>query len=133
VRERESANGILVNLVAREGHQFSPSQADCAPVAGVLPASIFMPPDWRMNQFSDLVPNGMQVSGSIHFQHPGGPAAFRGYPGTLPHTHPLKTRIATLLQALHFMRDWQVNPFCRGFATSRSIISSLGFGLLSEP
>jgi hypothetical protein len=34
---------------------------------------------------------------------------------TLPQTHPLKTRSATLLQALHFMRDWQVNPFCRGF------------------
>jgi hypothetical protein len=30
-------------------------------------------------------------------------------------THPLKTRIVTLLQALHFMRDWQANPFCRGF------------------
>jgi hypothetical protein len=25
------------------------------------------------------------------------------------------SRIATLLQALHFMRDWQVNPFYRGF------------------
>jgi hypothetical protein len=47
--------------------------------------------------------------------------------------HPLKTRSAPLLQALHFMRDWQVNPFCRGFATSRSSFSSLGFGLLSDP
>jgi hypothetical protein len=34
---------------------------------------------------------------------------------TLPPTHPLKIRIATLLHALHFMRDWQANPFCRGF------------------
>jgi hypothetical protein len=34
---------------------------------------------------------------------------------TLPQTHPLKTRIATLLQALNYMRDWQVNPFYRGF------------------
>jgi hypothetical protein len=71
-----------------------------------------------MNQFSDLVPNGMQVSAGIHFQHPDQPLSA----ATLPQTHPLKTRIATLLQALHFMRDWQVNPFYRGFATSRSII-----------
>jgi hypothetical protein len=69
----------------------------------------------------------MQVSG-IHFQHPDQALSA----ATLPQTHPLKTRIATLLQALHFMRDWQVNPFCRGFATSRSIFSSLGFGLLSD-
>jgi hypothetical protein len=95
VRERESANGILVNLVAREGHQFSPSQADCAPVAGMLPASIFMQPDWRMNQFSDLVPNGMQVSGSIHFQHPGGPAAFRGYSSADPPAENPNCHLAT--------------------------------------
>jgi hypothetical protein len=83
-----------------------------------------MQPDWLMNQFSDLVPNGMQVSG-IHFQHPDQPLSA----ATLPQTHPLKTRIATLLQALHFMCDWQVNPFCRGFATSRSIphLWDLGF------
>jgi hypothetical protein len=55
-----------------------------------------------MNQFSDLVPNGMQVSAGIHFQHPDQPISA----ATLPQTHPLKTRIATLLQALHFMRDW---------------------------
>jgi hypothetical protein len=65
-----------------------------------------------MGQFSDLVPNGMQVSG-IHFQHPDQPLSAT----TLPQTHPLKARIATLLQALHFMRDWRVNPFCSGFAT----------------
>jgi hypothetical protein len=81
-----------------------------------------------MDQFSDLVPNGMQDSG-IHFQHPDQPLSAT----TPPQTHPLKTRIATLLQALHFMRDWQVNPFHRGFSTSRSIFSSLGFGLLSDP
>jgi hypothetical protein len=71
-----------------------------------------------MNQCSDLVPNGMQVSG-IHFQHPDQPLSAT----TLPQTHPLKTRLATLLQALHFMRDWQASPFCRGFITSRSISS----------
>ena len=69
-----------------------------------------MKPDWLMNQFSALVPNGTQGSG-IHFQHPDQPLSAT----TLPQTHPLKTRIATLLQALHFMRDWQVNPFYRGF------------------
>jgi hypothetical protein len=88
-----------------------------------------MQPDWLMNQFSGLVPpNGMQVSG-IHFQHPDQPLSA----AALPQTHPLKTRIVTLLQALHFMRDWQVNPFCRGFATSRSITSYLGFVVLPGP
>jgi hypothetical protein len=105
-----SANGILVNLVARESHQFLPSQADCAPVAGMLPASTSMRPDWLMDQFSDLVPDRMQGVPGIHFQHPDQPLSAT----TLPQTHPLKTRIAALLQALHFMRDWQVNPFCRG-------------------
>jgi hypothetical protein len=66
---RESANGILVDLMVREGHQFSPSQADCAPVAGMLPASTSMQPDWRMGQSSDLVPSGMHVPG-IRFRHP---------------------------------------------------------------
>jgi hypothetical protein len=48
---------------------------------------------------------------TVHFQHPDQlPCA-----AALPQTHPLKTRIYTLLQALHFMRDWQVNPFYRGF------------------
>jgi hypothetical protein len=47
----------------------------------------------------------------IHFQHPDQPPCA----ATLPQTHPLKTRIATLLQALHFMRDWEVNLFYRGF------------------
>ena len=69
-----------------------------------------MKPDWLMNRFSALVPNGTQGSG-IHFQHPDQPLSAT----TLPQTHPLKTRIATLLQALHLMRDWQVNPFYRGF------------------
>ena len=69
-----------------------------------------MKPDWLMDQFSALVPNGTQGSG-IHFQHPDQPLSAT----TLPQTHPLKTRIATLLQALHFMRDWQVSPFCRVF------------------
>jgi hypothetical protein len=46
----------------------------------------------------------MQVSGII-FQHPDQPLSAT----TLPQTQPLKTRIATLLQALHFMRDWQVS------------------------
>jgi hypothetical protein len=82
-----------------------------------------------MDQFSDLVPNGMRGLSGIHFQHPDQPLSAT----TLPQTHPLKPRIATLLQALHFMRDWQVNPFCRGFATSRSIFSSLGLGLLPDP
>jgi hypothetical protein len=84
-----------------------------------------------MNQFSALVPpnaGGMQGSGRIHFQHPDQPLSAT----TLPQTHPLKTRISPLLQALHLMRDWQVSPFCRGFATSRSIFSPLGFGLLSD-
>jgi hypothetical protein len=67
---------------------------------------------WLMDHSRGLIPNRMQAPG-IHFQHPDQP------PGaaTLPQTHPLKTRIriATLLQALHFMRGWQVNPFYRGF------------------
>jgi hypothetical protein len=87
---RESANGILMNLVARGSHQFLPSQADCALVAGMLPAPAFMKPDWLMDQFSALVPNGTQGSG-IHFQHPDQPL----FATTLPQTHPLKTRIAT--------------------------------------
>jgi hypothetical protein len=62
------------------------------------------------DQFSALVPNGTQ--GSWHSFSAPGPAASAT---TLPQTHPLKTRIATLLQALHSMRDWQVNPFYRGF------------------
>jgi hypothetical protein len=66
--------------------------------------------DWLMDQFSALVPNGTQGSGT-HFQHPDQPLSATA----LPQTHPLKTRIAALLQALHFMRDWQVNPFYRGF------------------
>jgi hypothetical protein len=82
--------------------------------------------DWLMNQFSALVPSGMQGSG-IHFQHPDQPLSAT----TLPQIHPLKTRIATLLQALHFMRDWQANPLCRGFTAPRSIPSPLGFGPLS--
>jgi hypothetical protein len=53
---------------------------------------------------------GMQAPG-IHFQHPDQPPCA----ATLPQTHPLKTRIATRLHALHCMRDWQVNPFYRGF------------------
>jgi hypothetical protein len=51
----------------------------------------------------------MQAPG-IHFQHPDQPPCA----ATLPQTHPLKSRIAALLQALHFMRDWQANPFYRG-------------------
>jgi hypothetical protein len=56
----------------------------------------------------------MQAPG-IHFQHPDQPPSTLPCAATLPQTHPLKTRIATLLQALHFMRDWQTNPFYRGF------------------
>ena len=63
-----------------------------------------------MDHSRGLVLNRMQAPG-IHFQHPDQPPCA----ATLPQTHPLKTRIATLLQALHFMRDWQVNPFYRGF------------------
>jgi hypothetical protein len=44
----------------------------------------------------------MQAPG-IHFQHPDQPPCA----ATLPQTHPLKTRIAALLHALHFMLDWQ--------------------------
>jgi hypothetical protein len=51
----------------------------------------------------------MQAPG-IHFQHPDQPPCA----ATLPQTHPLKTPIATLLQALHFMRNWQFNTFYRG-------------------
>ena len=64
-----------------------------------------------MDHSRGLVLNRMQAPG-IHFQHPDQPPPCAA---TLPQTHPLKTRIATLLQALHFMRDWQVNPFYRGF------------------
>jgi hypothetical protein len=63
-----------------------------------------------MDHSRGLVLNRMQAPG-IHFQHPDQPPCA----ATLPQTHPLKTRIATLLQALHFMRDWQVNPFYPGF------------------
>ena len=63
-----------------------------------------------MDHSRGLVLNRMQAPG-IHFQCPDQPPCA----ATLPQTHPLKTRIATLLQALHFMRDWQVNPFYRGF------------------
>jgi hypothetical protein len=59
-----------------------------------------------MDPFSDLVPNGVQVASGIHFQHPDQPLSAT----TLPQTHPLKTRITTLPQALHFMRDWQASP-----------------------
>jgi hypothetical protein len=64
---------------------------------------------------------GMQAPG-IHFQHPDQPPCA----ATLPQTHPLKTRISTLLPALHFMRDWQVNPFYHGFRHLPSLFSSLG-------
>jgi hypothetical protein len=108
-----------------------------------------MKPDWLMIQFSALVPNGTQGSG-IHFQHPDQPLSAT----TLPQTHPLKTRIAALLQALHFMRDWhplksriatllqalhfmrylQVNPFYHGFRhLSRSLSSSLGIWTSVRP
>jgi hypothetical protein len=80
-----------------------------------------------MGQFSALVPNGTQGSG-IHFQHPHQPLSAT----TLLQTHPLKTRIATLLQALHFMRDWQVNPFCRGFR-HLSFLFLVSWGLDSFP
>jgi hypothetical protein len=72
----------------------------------------------------------MQAPG-IHFQHPDQPPCA----ATPPQTHPLKTRIATLLQALHFMRDWQVNPFCHGFRHLSAVPFSRlsGFGLLSDP
>jgi hypothetical protein len=60
----------------------------------------------------------MQAPG-IHFQHPDQPPCA----ATLPQTHPLKTRIAALLQTLHFLRDWQVNPFCRGLWLSPPLTS----------
>jgi hypothetical protein len=82
-----------------------------------------------MDHSRGLIPNRMRAPG-IHFQHPDQPPCA----ATIPQTHPLKTRIAALLHALHFMRDWQVNPFCRGFATSRSLFSRLlGFRLLPDP
>jgi hypothetical protein len=73
----------------------------------------------------------MQAPG-IHFQYPDQPPCA----ATLPQTHQLKTRIVTPLQALHFMRDWQVNPFYRGFRHLSSLVPFprlLGFGLLSDP
>jgi hypothetical protein len=81
-----------------------------------------MMPDWLMDQFSALGPNGTQGS-VIHFQHPDQPLSAT----TLPQTHPLKTRIATLLQALHFMcAAGKSIRSAVAFATSRSIFSSLG-------
>jgi hypothetical protein len=73
----------------------------------------------------------MQAPG-IHFQHPDQPPCA----ATLPQTHPLKTRIAALLQALHFMRDWQANPFYVLPQLSPPLVPFprlLGFGLLSCP
>jgi hypothetical protein len=83
-----------------------------------------------MDHSRGLIPNRMQAPG-IHFQHPDQPPCA----ANLPQTHPLKTRIATLLHALCFMRDWQANPFCRGFRhlSFPFLVSCLGFGLLSEP
>jgi hypothetical protein len=76
--------------------------------------------------------NLLQAAPGIHFQHPDQPPCA----ATRPQTHPLKSRIATLLQALHFMRDWQVNPFCRGGFRHAPLVPFprlLGFGLLSDP
>jgi hypothetical protein len=48
-----------------------------------------------------MPPTGCRLLAFIDFQHPDQPhcAAIR------PQTHPLKTRIASLLHALRFMRD----------------------------
>jgi hypothetical protein len=83
-----------------------------------------------MDHSRGLVLNRIQAPG-IHIQHPDQPPCA----ATLPQTHPLKTRIATLLQVLHFMRDWQANPFYRGFRHRPLVPFSrrLGLGLLSDP
>jgi hypothetical protein len=96
--------------------------------------------------------NLLQAAPGIHFQHPDQPPCAATRPQTHPlksriatllqalhfmrDWHPLKSRIATLLQALHFMRDWQVNPFCRGGFRHAPLVPFprlLGFGLLSDP
>ena len=71
---RESANGILVNLVALEPAVFTNAKltAHCALGAGTPPALTFMKPDWLMINSAPWVPNGTQGSG-IHFQHPDQP------------------------------------------------------------
>jgi hypothetical protein len=114
---------------SQASHQFSPSQADCAPAAGMLPASKTMKPDWLMDQFSALVPNGTPGSG-IHFQHPDQPLSAT----TLPQPHPLKTRIATL----HYRRcvlcaTGKSIRSTVAFATSRSIFSYLGIWTAVRP
>jgi hypothetical protein len=107
------------------------------PFSGCLLRShrcLFPPPStcrlaWLMDHSRGLVLNRSMRAPGIHFQHPDQPSCA----ATLPQTHPLKTRIATLLQALHFMRDWQVNPFYLAFATSRSLSSSLGIWTSVRP
>jgi hypothetical protein len=122
----------LASFEATQGRQFSQRQ----PVPWLTPPrpSVPAPPGsrayaggapspsscdrlaWLMDHRRGLIPNGIQAPG-IHFQHPDQPHCLRGYSPARRATthHPPTPRIAALLQALHLMRDCQVNPFCRDF------------------